>query len=155
MLLRALLNKQDIIGLSYMSTSFITKMQESLSKKVNEVNEILDLEIAYNKTLPISELEDMQASLMQYENFFEKFQNNSAVFKVIKAAMTQPSDSKSSSNPPKMYQQNSERILISKRDRDHSFSKLLDPNIEGGGEKYGGSSTLYSQYSEMSNFDSE
>ena len=39
-------------------------MQESLLKKVSEVNDILDVETAYNKTLPIMELEDMQASLM-------------------------------------------------------------------------------------------
>lgn len=56
-----------------MVQAFIVKFLENIAKKIATLAELEEVEIEYNKTLPVSQLEDMKKSLQQFENAFEQF----------------------------------------------------------------------------------
>jgi hypothetical protein len=43
----------------------------------------MEIEKEYNKTLPINEIKEMQATLKQYETIFDKFKNNSNMYSLL------------------------------------------------------------------------
>jgi hypothetical protein len=59
----------------------------------------MEIEKEYNKTLPINEIKEMQATLKQYETIFDKFKNNSnmySLFQQIQNLSSRKSDDSSS-----------------------------------------------------------
>lgn len=79
--------------------AFIVKFLENIAKKITTLTELEEVEIAYNKTLPVSQLEDMKKSLQQFENAFEQFQSKAELLqKIITANNDEASKSSKRTN---------------------------------------------------------
>ena len=147
---------------------FIVKFNGIVERKIKALKELADIEVEILKTLPQKEIEKMNQSLKQYENVLEKFKNLAISHSFMNMQITKLSNKNSSGNVSQFenpssidntarpvfnqFRRLSVAATLGVQNKLHSQMHLS--RFQGTSYSRRGS-TVYSQFSLLSEYDSD